>query len=142
MIKAEDMVHMPTMVVLHKAAETLKHCTGAVNEIMQFADSYAMKASAIQNRVRAAELETLIAFTTSLRVRASLSSPDTRKVAIAWIESRERERVHRATVFRHMAQAAFSSVHVLLADTHVLSVLKGKLSPVPEPAAPPDEGKN
>jgi thiamine pyrophosphokinase len=124
MMPDESRMHVPTLMLIHKVAETLKFCTAPMNEIMQIIESYTWKAGSLQSKLRALELEDITTFATNLKLHSTLSSEDTAKVVIAWMEENAVKQVNGASYAVKAVEAVVGSVRILFANTSVLDAIK------------------
>lgn len=127
-IGVEDRIHAPTLALLYKVSETLKLSTSAMNEIIQFAESYLTKAGIIQAKLRVLELSDITTFATNLKQHSQLSSGDTANVITAWLEARTVERVNRMANATRTIESVTGSVRILFANTSVLDAIKAVMS--------------
>jgi|GEM_PF-4674264 len=120
---------------LRDVAETLDASTGSLNTIMQFIDSYAMKADIVQHKVRMSELGDIISFASGLR--GQLSSEDAAQVIVAWIGADVERRGHSKATVGRIFDTVFASVRIITGSSDVIGMIREKLS-----SSSSDEGKN
>jgi NADH/NAD ratio-sensing transcriptional regulator Rex len=115
---------------IREFAATLDHLTGALNTITQFSEAYLTKAAVVGSKLRSVELEDIQAFAANLRTHSQLTSEDTAKVVIAWMENRAVVKVNQSAHMVKAVETIFRSVHIL-GDISMLGALKSKLSSPP-----------
>ena len=125
--------HLSALVAIRDLSEVLDASAGSVNVIVQFVESYVAKMSAIHNRLVSDEHARIGLFASDLRHNAQLSSEDAAKVVIAWMEEDAVKKVNGGAFAARMFESAIGAVRVLVTDSSLLGLLRGK-APVPTAA--------